>query len=116
MRVKDFEKVLESISYKPGWSFKIGRKGSGMYLQIVCKGLDNVTGEQVEWTSRKWVLSRFMVQSEFVNTVFKAVMTAEEHETRELFKFKNQSIFDPHYNVEKLVELRSSHNALEERA
>jgi len=115
MRVKDFEKILESISYKPGWSFVIGRKGSGMFLQIRVTGRCNVTNTEMIWSSRKWQLSRYMVRSEFVNTVFKAVMTAEEHETRELFTYKGKSIFDPHYNVEKLVELRSNPTALEER-
>lgn len=34
----------------------------------------------------------------------------EEHEARENFKYKGASIFDPHYDVEKLFELRSSKN------
>ena len=40
-----------------------------------------------------------------IQTAFKAVLTAEEHETREAFRYKGQAIFAPHYNVEALVAL-----------
>jgi len=67
---------------------------------------DNVTGEDMTWYGRKWLLSPHMTDSEIVQTVFKAVMTAVEHEVREQFKYKGESVFDPHYDLEKLVELR----------
>jgi hypothetical protein len=61
----------------------------------------------MRWNGRKWFLSNHMTRSEVVQTAFKAVLTAEEHEAREHFKYRGQSIFDPHYDVDKLVELRS---------
>lgn len=68
--------------------------------------VDNVTGEAMTWYGRKWLLSEHMTDAEIVQTVFKAVMTAVEHEVREQFLYKGQSVFDPHYDLEKLVELR----------
>ena len=75
----------------------------------------NVTGETTAWRGRKWLLSEHMTDGEIVQTSFLATMTAVEHEARELFTYKGRSILDPHYDIEKLVELRASPDALRER-
>lgn len=86
------------------------------YLQIAeTEGTDNVTGEPMSWRGRKWLISEHMTDGEIVQTVFKAVMTAMEHEAREQFKYRGQPILDPHYDIEKLVALRSRTDALGER-
>lgn len=64
------------------------------------------TGAPLPWRGRKWLISEHMTDGEIVQTVFKATMTAAEHELREGFKYRGQPIFDPHYDLEKLVELR----------
>ena len=91
------------------WQFKIAPDGSSYYLQIVntC-GKDNVTGEPIVWTGRKWRISVWMTKSEVIQTAFMAVKAALEHEAREQFKYKGESVFDPHYDIEALVELRRS--------
>jgi hypothetical protein len=48
------------------------------------------------------MLSTFMTKSELVQTAFKAVMTASEHEIRETFTYKGRRIFGPHFDVEAL--------------
>jgi hypothetical protein len=76
----------------------------------------NVTGQTMDaWYGRKWLISEHMTDGEIVQTVFLAVQVAMEHETRELFKYKGQAILDPHYDIEKLVVLRSRPDALKER-
>lgn len=111
-----FRATLDLCDF-PGFSFVLGSDRSGEhYLQIQCyEGRCNVTGEAKEWKGRKWRLSVHMTPSEVVQTAFKAVLTALEHEARENFKYRGVSIFDPHYDVERLVELRSSPNSLSER-
>lgn len=82
----------------------------------VDEGVCNVTGETLKWNSRKWLLSPHMTDGEIIQTAFLATMTAMEHETREQFKYRGATIFDPHYDLEKLVALRTSPDATVERS
>lgn len=52
---------------------------------------------------RKWLLSQHMTDSEVVQTALLAVLTAEEHEARERFRYKGQAIYGPHQSAEDLV-------------
>ena len=78
-------------------------------------GKCNVTGKPLPWWGRKFYISPHMTDGEIVQTVFLACKVAMEHELREQFLYKGQAIFDPHYDIEKLVELRSREDALGER-
>lgn len=92
------------INYKDDWSLIIGQEGKRFWLQVRCDGVNNQTGKNLEWGGRKWMLSQHMTRSEIVQTAFKAIMTAEEHELREKFLYQGHAIFGPHFNVEFLVE------------
>ncbi len=85
------------------------------YFQIHGTVKDSISGNSVSHSGRKWFLSYHMTKSEVVQTVLKASLTWAEHEIREHFKFRGVSIFDPHYDVEKLVELRNQANSLDVR-
>lgn len=98
-------KILEDVSYKDGWRLVIRGSADGFYLQVRFIAPNGVTGVEEEWGGRKWVLSRYMTKSEIVTTAFKAIITAEEHETRELFKYRNAPIFGPHFNVDMMADL-----------
>lgn len=116
MNKDEIEEVLKDVSFQD-WRFEV-RSFAGssvLYLQIWAAGPCNTTGEPLAWGGRKWHLSRHMTRSEIVMTAFKAVMTAVEHETRETFRYKGVSIFDPHYNVDALVELRARKDCLDVR-
>ncbi len=68
------------------------------------------------WTTRKWLLSPHMTKSEIVQTAFKCIVTAEEHEAREKFLYKGKAIFGPHFDVEQLhglCEMPDAHDARE---
>ena len=112
--LEKFQKVIATVEY-PGFEFVVRGDHGGLYLQVRCEATCNVTGEPMNWSGRKWRLSKFMTKSELVQTAFKAVITATEHEVREQFKYKGTSIFDPHYDVDALHALRQSPNSLEER-
>ncbi len=86
-----------------------------MFLQVRCSGVCNTTGQPILWHGRKWALSTHMTRSEVVQTAFKAVVTALEHEARERFRYRGESVFDPHYDIDALVEHRKKEGALSER-
>ncbi len=98
--------ILDNIHYE-GWTFHVGDVHGSMYLQVRFRAADNdgKPGEPTEQAGRKWALSRHMTKSEIVQTVFKAVLTAEEHEIRERFSYNGRPIFGPHFDVDVLVKL-----------
>ena len=102
--------ILGNIVLPYGWTGKVGinELADGRhqyYLQIEDKnGVCNVTGKPDPWRGRKWALSQFMTDGEIVNTIWKAAMTAAEHELREGFKYKGVTIYDPHYDPDALVD------------
>ena len=59
-----------------------------VYLQVQFMGEDVETGKVELQKCRKWVLSYHMTETEIVNTAFKAIQAAEDHEIREFFRYK----------------------------
>lgn len=101
-----------------GWQFLVASDGERAYLQVQAEGACSVTGRTMTWRGRKWWLSQHMTKSEIVQTAFKAVMTAVEHETRESFRYRGQPIFGPHFDVDRLAELctdQTAHSVREEQ-
>ncbi len=75
----------------------------GYFLQVQFLAADTTNGEGEDWQhGRKWYLSPHMTESEVVQTALKAVLTAEEHEARELFRYCGSQVFDPHFDVRVL--------------
>ncbi len=108
-RYSTFLAWLHDIAYK-NWVFKIGREApgghegrGGLYLQVYNPdGTDNMSEGHLAWKGRKWRLSRWVSKSEFVQTCLKAVLTTEEHEAREHFRYKSRAIYGPHIGCEEL--------------
>lgn len=103
-----FSTWLNDIRYKD-WAFRVYKENHRPYLQLEWWANDTSNSPYRDRNpslqkSRKWYLSPFMTKSEFVQTCFKAVLTAEEHEAREIFTYKGQAIFGPHLDVDALVE------------
>lgn len=113
--ISRFDDVLTRVSY-PKFYFVVGVVNGSYYMQIECNDKCNVTDAEITWKSRKWNLSVHMTDGEIVQTAFKAVLTAMEHEVREKFTYRDVAIFDPHYDIEKLVELRKQPNSIKERS
>ena len=98
-----FWSLTQKIEF-PGFVFRVHWDGQ-LYLQVASdNGTCNVTGAKLEWKGRKWRLSEHMTDTEFVWTCFKAVLTAIEHETRELFKFDGVAVADSHVNIHQLAD------------
>ena len=114
LSIRKINNILKNVQY-PNFIFVVKLDDDRPYLQIESESFCNTTGDTITWKSRKWFLSFHMTKSEIVATCLKATLTAIEHEARENFKYKGKSIFDPHYDVEKLVKLRSKINCLEGR-
>lgn len=100
-----------------GWNVDFVYDSRGYwYLQVEDPhGTNNVTNEPYTWKGRKWLLSPHMTEGEIVQTAFMATLAAAEHEIRETFMYKGRSIFDPHYDLDKLVELRAEPDAIKGR-
>jgi len=95
--------LLKQVSYKD-WRFTVGEDQDRLYLQVAFDTTDNAKPSSIRHlqTGRKWMLSPYMTKSEIVQTAFKAALTAEEHETREQFRYKGEAIFGPHFDVDAL--------------
>ena len=96
-----FAAIVEKISYDD-WLIGIGRDGARCYLQVHFTAPDRDTGEGVEWSGRKWLLSPHMTDSEVVLTAWAAIKMAIEHEAREKFRYRGRQIFGPHIAVDAL--------------
>ncbi len=106
-----FQYALNEINYKD-WSFFIGVKGEVMYLQVQFLEADNYDSNSAKeiQKGRKWLISQHMTKSELIQTALKAVITAEEHEIRELFTYKGAAIFGPHFDVDELLKFTTGNN------
>lgn len=101
LTIKILRDILTYIDFG-GWLFHADHMDEGFYLQVIFKVADGTNTVQ---KGRKWYVSPYSVKSEVVQTAFKAVLTALEHEARESFLYQGQPIFGPHFDVDALLEL-----------
>jgi len=97
-----------NITYKDGWSFRIGRTGDMIFVQVQVNkhvGVCSLTGKSTAWRGGKRYLSKHMTQQELTGVMFDLIRAAEEHEMREFFRYKGASIYNPHLNPDALVEV-----------
>lgn len=116
LTLESIKNVIANCSFGT-WEIQVHQNDRDqIYLQVVeLNGIDNVTGEQIQWSSRKWFISPHMAVSELVRTAYKAVQTAMMHELDEKFKYKGVAIYDPHRNVDLLVEIAGRNDAVDDR-
>jgi hypothetical protein len=102
MNTHDFirwaREILVEVDFSD-WEFHLGLDGDRPWLQVRFDSSDSLTGKIERQHGRKWMLSPFMTKSELAQTAFKAVMTASEHEIREMFTYKGRRIFGPHFDA-----------------
>ena len=102
--LNNWAQLIACVSYND-WVYDIKLDGDRPYLQISFSEIDTVTNEMADWTCRKWFLSYHMTDSEVVQTAFLATKTAIQHELRESFKYRDEAIFRPHFDIEALHEV-----------
>lgn len=93
LTLADLQTILARICYRT-WQFNAGRMEDGYFVQARFVGN---SGEVQH--GRKWYVSRHACESEVVQTVLLAILTAEEHESRESFTLDDVAIFSPHFDV-----------------
>lgn len=91
--------VVSRIQF-PGVHVELENKEHGLALRVHCpNGVCAVTGEAAPWEGRAWPVSLSITNGDLVQTAFKAILTAVEHEARELFTFQGERVMDPHRNM-----------------
>lgn len=97
------QQLAERISF-PGLRIQIQREDGRDFLRVVNKlGTCNETGAEFPWNGRKWRLSPHMTDMEVVNTAFLAILTAQEHEARELFRVDGVALMDSHRDLAQVL-------------
>lgn len=110
MNKQEIVNALKSVTYKD-WRFTVGQDQDRLYLQVAFNAPDNTEPQNPRHLQlgRKWMLSEHMTKSELIQTAFKAALTAEEHECREMFRYEGEAIFGPHLDVDWLLEIAKLH-------
>lgn len=124
----EIKRVVGRVQY-PGFAFQVDVIGTHIvggaadhweavyaYLQVECWSADNdEPSRRIQWKSRKWLLSQHMTEGEVVQTCLMATLAALEHEAREKFTYEGTRLFDPHFDIRKLMALRQSEGSILER-
>lgn len=111
----ELETCVARCRYK-GFDFLVKGSIDDPWFQIVCpEGVDTATGAPMAWKGRKWKLSKWMTDTEVVQTVWAAVQRALIHEASELFLFDGYAIYDRHISVSRLADLCAQGDALDGR-
>lgn len=102
--------IRYDIRYREGCRVLV-RRDEGIpgrvYVQVEADRPDAITGEMGVGRGGKIYLSPHMVNGEIVRKIFQALLSYEEHECREFFRYRGAQVFGPHIDVEALVEAAS---------
>lgn len=92
--VMEIRDIVAGVRYKD-WAFDVESWGGRPVLRLRWLGVDAYTAEPAMQHSRPWLLEAEN-ESELLRSVWLAVVTAEEHEAREIFYFRGRRPFNPH--------------------
>jgi len=93
--------IMREVHF-PGYTWLVHGEDR-TYLQSQFTAPDCKTGNPEPQFTRKWYISRESTKSEVVQTAFKCVLTSLEHEAREVFTYRGQPVFGPHFDVDHLA-------------
>lgn len=105
--IEDVEDIVDNVQLDDFGHFLVrfyAGQDKVMYIQHAYARPDALTGELGWGYGRKWHVSPHATESEIVLTCLKAAITDAEHEVREGFRYKGACIFQPHIDVNALVE------------
>ena len=109
MKVYEFLDAVHSVRYK-NWLVRnsiLQTEGDGPYYEkdmklalvwVEFNAPDVDTGQMDRQVGRQWAVTDPQETWHVVDTLFKAIKNAEEHEVKENFYYKGKRIFDPHKN------------------
>lgn len=96
--------MLVSFKYK-NWKVRTEERDGGLMVQIIFEAADNDNPEVVEEQHcRKFIYNYESGLNELFLTLQYAVKTAEEHECNEQFTYKGKQIYNPHMDLDAIVE------------
>lgn len=100
------QSILEDITYKEGYSFEAAQeKRSGLMFRLKVIRPCHVTGIPGTGYTLWFTVESGMHKDQIVRQAFKMILSFEEHEVREQFRYKGQPIFGPHLPVESLADM-----------
>lgn len=75
--------------------FEVAAFGPVVLVRVVAIRPCSLTGKLSPQAGRKWLIEHAHSDEAILQTLLKAVLTYEEHEVREGFKFDGVAIFEP---------------------
>jgi hypothetical protein len=102
--IKEILKNIEFSLFEVLFDVDIMEKGDGFLLQLSAHIENNETGKKEQQKGAKYYISSHAIKDEVILTTWKACQDYIIHEAREQFKYKNQTIFQPHYSMDQLAE------------
>lgn len=88
--------VLDEVEYKDGWRFHVVLRGEDIFVRAVFDAPDVHTGEVEAQYGRMWFIENPFDEEAVVKTCLLAVLVAEEHEAREMFRYRGERVGGPH--------------------
>ncbi len=104
LTLADVQAVLADVQFE-AHDFLVEPAEDGFQVRLRCEVEDVRTGLRRAQEGRRWYIGARASTSEIVQTAFKAVITWQEHETREHFRYRGAQVFGPHHDVDRLVDL-----------
>jgi hypothetical protein len=98
LETANLSQILACVSYK-NFTYKIEEIPNGFLVQARSEIVNTKTQKKEVMLGRQWYISKKADEAEVVRTIFKSVLTWEEHEVRELFKYKDKALFNPHIEL-----------------
>lgn len=114
LEVEDLQKIMDDITIPHLFGnrsrFRVGVEADHMvfYIQLIFWApdySDYPNFEEKEQHCRKWRVSRFSTRTEVVETAFKACWMAAFHEMSEQFRYKQEAVYSPHFDIDARVEM-----------
>ena len=103
MKFEQIQAILAQIKYKD-WFIEIYSHPVEYTIRMSWFDTCSVTGKREIQHSREWLLQD-LTEDGIVQTVFKAIANAEEHEVKERFRYKGKRLFNPHVTVANLLKV-----------
>lgn len=112
MNLEDVQKIISEVRFVlfgERFTFFVLPKGDGFLIQVGAWLPDNDPNSSCEGESLqkggKHYISSHACKEEVVNKCWYACQDFIIHEAREVFKYKGVAIYQPHWQVDKLLEL-----------
>lgn len=99
-----FIEDLRFTGWPLGWRYVAIVDSERLYLQVEFERKDINTGELGWGRGRRWEISRDMDEGSIVKTAFAATKAILEHEGHEGFEYRGVRLFDPHFDLHRMME------------